>query len=153
MADLILVRRMNRFRHFVITCLVVFSFAVLGHGESTARGTLLLVTVSSPHETITWSAPEAKLQDSGLWDSRHEPRLSITRAVSLARSHLKSHGQPDQLPLLLIELRRPQRLDRPNDFYFYFLTFDDPRSLDPTTRQDVVVLLDGSVVEPVRRKT
>jgi hypothetical protein len=144
---------MNRFRHFTVTCLLAFSLAVFVHGESTATGTLLLVTVSSPHETITWSAPEAKLQDSGLWNSRHEPRLSITQAVSLARSHLKSHGQQDQLPLLKIELRRPQKFDRPNEFYFYFITFDDPRSLDPTTRQDVVVLLDGSVVEPVRTKT
>ena len=142
---------MNRFRHFSVTCLMVFSLAVFVHGESTATGTLLLVTVSGPHETITWSAPQAKLQDSGLWDSRHEPRLSITQAVSLARSHLKSHGRPDQLPLLYLELRRPQ--DSRNEFYFYFITFDNPRSLDPSTRQDVVVLLDGSVVEPVRRKT
>ena len=145
---------MNRFRHFSVTCLMVFSLAVFVHGESTATGTVLLATVSSPHETITWSAPEARLQDSGLWDSRHEPRLSITQAVSLARSHLKSHGRPDQLRLLMIELRRPQNLGRPNEFYFYFISFDDPPSpLDPTTRQDVVVLLDGSVVEPVRTKT
>jgi hypothetical protein len=132
---------------------MVFGLAVFVQGESTATGTLLLVTVSSQHETITWSTREARLQDSGLWDSRHEPRLSITQAVSLARSYLKSHGQPDQLPLLHLALRRPERLDRPNEFYFYFITFDDPRSLDPSTRQDVVVLLDGSVVEPVRTKT
>ena len=132
---------------------MVFRLAVFVHGESTATGTVLLATVSSPHETITWSAPEARLQDSGLWDSRHEPRLSVAQAISLARSHLKSHGRPDQLPLLYLELRRPQKLDRPNEFYFYFITFDNPRSLDPSTRQDVVVLLDGSVVEPVRTKT
>lgn len=132
---------------------MVFRLAVFVHGESTATGTVLLATVSSPHETITWSAPEARLQDSGLWDSRHDPRLSVAQAISLARSHLKSHGRPDQLPLLYLELRRPQKLDRPNEFYFYFITFDNPRSLDPSTRQDVVVLLDGSVVEPVRTKT
>ena len=90
------------------------------------------------------------MQDSGLWDSRHEPRLSITEAVSIARRYLKSHGQPDQLPLLWIALRRPENLNRPNDLYFYFITFDVPHSVDPATAQDVVVLLDGSVVEPVR---
>lgn len=137
---------------FAIASATLLSLTASAHCESTPTGNLELVTVIGPHFRISWSAPEAKLQDVGLWDSRHEPRLSITDAVSFARRYLKSHGQPDQLPLLSIALRRPQKLDRPNEFYFYFISFGDAHSVDPATAQDVIVLLDGSVVEPVRTK-
>ena len=75
---------------------------------------------------------------------RGEPQPSCDHAAPLARE-----PAGDQIQ----QHRHREALGDRNEFYFYFITFDNPRSLDPSTRQDVVVLLDGSVVEPVRRKT
>jgi hypothetical protein len=124
------------------------------HAESAATGTRELLSISGAHYKITWSVPEAKLQDTGIWDSHHEPRLSIAQAVSIARTHLRSLGEPDQLPVVSAQLRRPVKLDQPGAVYFYFISFDDLHSDDPGPQaHSVIVLLDGTVVPAQRTST
>jgi hypothetical protein len=123
----------------------------VARGESTATGTRELISVSGTHWKISWSVPEAKLHDVGLWDPRHEPPLSISRAISIARDYLHSTGYSGELPVIYVTLRRPVKLDLPGDYYFYVICFKDRQSSEES-RQDpwVVVLLDGTVVTPVR---
>ena len=119
--------------------------------ESTATGVRELISVTGWHWKVTWRVPEAKLQDVGLWDSRREPRLSIARAIEIARDSLRSTGHSGQLPVFSVALRKPVKADIPGDYYFYFISFLDSRPSEESRKDpQVVVLLDGSVVTPER---
>ena len=98
---------------------------------------------------ITWTVPNAVVMDASFWDSRGEPLLSRDRATAIARSYLRTHGQPADLPVSRAELIHPPVVDSRIPFCFYFIDFDDLSQADPPKHVlEVVVLLDGSVVAP-----
>jgi hypothetical protein len=98
---------------------------------------------------ITWAVPNAAVMDSSSWGSRGEPPLSRDRAIAIARSYLRSHGQPDDRAVARTELIHPPVVDSRIPFFFYFISFDDSSEPQPPKHVlDVVVLLDGSVVTP-----
>ena len=150
--SLCLVRPMCRARLITVSYLVLLCAVAPARGESKAAGTRELCLISAPilNQRMIWSLPEAKLQDTCYWDTRREPRLSVPQAITIARSFLNSRGEPDQLQLRSVELRRPTKTLPGESLYFYFVTFEDPgkRDLEKVYR-NVVVLLDGSVIPPV----
>lgn len=102
-------------------------------------------------EEVKWIAPEATLRSKSEWTSDREPPLSISQAIKAARMHLKSLRCPDTLPVRSITLQVPMRSNPGERIFFYFISFDDPtRDEPPPEDVDVLVLLDGSIVIPVR---
>lgn len=100
---------------------------------------------------VKWLIPEAKLKATSEWNSDKEPPISITKAIKAARSHLQSLGRPHTLPVRHISLQAPMQSKPKDRFYFYFISFDDPDRDEPSPEDaDVLVLLDGSIVTPVR---
>jgi hypothetical protein len=135
----------------ILTLILCSGF--VGHivrGESSAQGVRELIQLQGMHWRLTWSVPEAKLADVSAWNSKRELPLSPAKAVSIARAYLNEHGFSADRPVVAVDLRRPQRLDSPGLYYFYFITFDDLKSDDwSKVAARAVVLLDGTVVTPV----
>lgn len=99
----------------------------------------------------TWRVAESKLKAASMWDSEKEPPLSITQAIKAARSHLQSIGRPHTYPVRCMSLQSPMGAKPGSRYYFYFISFDDLGDGDPSPEDvDVLVLLDGSIVSPVR---
>ena len=115
--------------------------------ESTSTRSIEIMSITEPHRYISWIVSEAKLVDESLWDSRREVPLSRERAIQLARSDVRSRGEPSELPVTHSDLKHPAKIDVRIPCYFYFISFDDLSQVDaPKHLLDVVVLLDGSVV-------
>ena len=134
---------------FVIVIVALSFLPAAVRAESAATETRDLIELFNPHSKTTWSVAESRLQDTGGWDGHGEPPLSLSRAAAIARSYLESRGLPVDRGIAKIELRRPAQLEIP--YYFYFVSFDHPRSEKLETYEEhVVVLLDGTVVPPVR---
>jgi hypothetical protein len=142
---------------FVIVFFVLLSSAVSAHCESQAAGMreLYQVTVSKLFSRTLWLVPEAKFQDTCFWDTRNlkQPPLSVTAAITAARSFLSSRREPDELPLWSVQLRRPHNATASESLYFYVVTFDDSGQAKLDKKfVTVVVLLDGSVIAPLGSK-
>lgn len=117
-------------------------------GESTAAGMCEIMAVMGRGWSISWKVPNAMVMDAKSWDVRGEPPLSLDRATAIARSYLRSHGQPADRAVERAELIHPPVVDSRIPFFFYFIGFEDPSEPPPKQVLDVVVLLDGSVVPP-----
>ncbi len=142
---------MRRATLLLLTSLPLFALAMLG--ESTAQGTRELISVTGFHWKLTWSVPEARLQDTGAWNTRRDPELSPSRAIEIARSYLRSQGRTGELPVTYVALHRPVKQDIPISLWFYWIGFADRTPTDEADQDPrVVVLLDGSVVTPVLTK-
>src|SRR4051812_14128825 len=153
-ADLILVRPMSRGSRLILSFILLLSVIAPAYCESKAAGTRELYQSGSPalHSKTIWLVAETKFQDTCLWDTRNlkKPPLSIPQAITAARSFLSSRGEPDELQLWSVQLRRPTKTVAGESLYFYVVTFDDSgqRELEKKVVQ-VVVLLDGSAVPPI----
>jgi len=100
---------------------------------------------------VKWIAPEATLRSKSEWASDREPPLSVTQAIKAARTHLKSLRRPDTLPVRSVTLQVPMHSNPHERIFFYFVSFDDASREEPPPEDvDVLVLLDGSIVLPVR---
>ena len=138
---------MPRAAFFLFCALTLLSESA--HSESTVTGTCQIMSVTGDGWNITWTLPNAVIMDSPSWDSRGEPPLSRDRAIAIARSYLRSHGEPDDRAVARTELIHPPVVDSRIPFFFYFISFDDSAEPQPPKHVlDVVVLLDGSVVTP-----
>lgn len=142
-------------RFFALSYLLLLWTVVPAHCESTATGTRELCVITAPvlNLRMIWNVAEAKLQDTCLWDPSKEPRLSVPQAITAARAFLNSRGEPDQLQLWSVELRRPTKTVPGESLYFYLVTFEDPGQRNAKNLErvyvPVVVLLDGSGVPPI----
>jgi hypothetical protein len=95
---------------------------------------------------ISWRVPLDTLERASKWNSKSEPQLSVGQAVKIATEYLRSHGRADQFPVTSVELRHVN--EAPPQCFAYVLQFGE--SLRDGR---VVVLLDGSIVTPVKTDT
>ena len=140
-------------RTVILSFLLAISAAIAPHCQSQTGRTrnLYSITSSGSHERPLWVIPEVKFQETCYWDTRNlkEPPLSVMAAITAARSFLSSRGEPDQLPLSSVQLRRPINAVAGESLYFYVIVFDDSGQAECEKKfVHVVVLLDGSVLAP-----
>jgi hypothetical protein len=105
-----------------------------------------IYNVAGPGFVRLWRVSQEKL-DASQWNAKSEPPLSAAQAVAKARSYLASHGKPSQLPVASLQLLHIN--DGPPTCFVYVLQFEDSFPL----ADQIVMLLDGSVVVPVTTHT
>jgi len=100
---------------------------------------------------VDWFASEATLLATCQWNTEEEPRLSPSQAIKIARKSLRSSGHSDTLPVLGVDMRSPIEFDSSGHCFFYVIEFyDHAQKSPPPEVVQVVILLDGTVVNPVR---
>jgi hypothetical protein len=141
-------QRTPRFRWVLFVLALSFGLRVFA-GPSTNEFTLF--KQQSRHQAYEWRLSEARLLATPGWDAEHQKiRLGPDKAWQIARVWLKKHGY-DSPELVSITLRRLAiesnvgRLDKRWLTRFFYRIECVPAVFDSML---VVVLLDGTVVEP-----
>jgi hypothetical protein len=98
---------------------------------------------------MSWRVSQERL-DASQWNTKSDPPLSVSQAVTKARSYLASHGKSSQLPVAWVQLLHVE--DAPPTCFVYVLQFGD-LAQNPSNGNLIIMLLDGSVVVPVTTKT
>ena len=101
-----------------------------------------------------WLVSEVRLKATPSWEPGQEPPLSIEAAVGIARQQLKVRGLKHQAVVRNVSLQLPMRSQVGELHYVYFVSFDDQMADNAKPGEmDVVILLDGTVVTPVLKRT
>ena len=108
--------------------------------------------VSGYGYTNTWFVAESRFVKKAEWDEKGEPRLSVGKAVSLAKAWVVSKGGSPNSYVCGIEFRSLDRgapPDSPSKFRpFWFYVIRHCEVYQVGSSMTCIVLLDGSVVEP-----
>ena len=123
---------------------------------SPADDLLNLFTHRSEDKEYAYSITRARALSVTRWaDPISEPPLSVSRAVALAKEEVKrKHGKFDDFEVTAIDLRRVHYPPQLSDIWYYSVAFfpiiDGHRIYEGNYA--AVVLMDGSVVEPIVTK-
>ena len=142
---------MNRFRlTFISTVmgLVALTGACIGE-EMIDCGSMPLVGGTNK---LTWSVSAERLQKQSSWDPvRHEIPLPPHAAVSIALTWLQQQGVVTN-NLTVVGINMAGRMSQREGQWYYQVSFEDLTGLRAHRlwwdRHQVIVLLDGTVVEP-----
>jgi hypothetical protein len=139
----------------ILVILVTFGLAISSPALAGAGDEAVLLLESSNHEGVPsyFRAPPETVDASPQWNPEKDvPPLTVVQAISIARKTLAATSGDATYQLQSINLMLVQR---PNgDRWYYCVSlFASPRreSLDRVRSNDVVILLDGTVVQPSER--
>ena len=163
----------------ILFVLSIATFAQAPHGHEwltdiskdlRQQGSVLLNVHTSDDGTRTYLAVTAdQIAKSPRWDGNGEPPLTLTRAVVLARAHLKKkHPQHDTFPLTGGSFTLIQSDEKPNR-WFYSLDFKIKTHVTPDPPSDaslritevwksesfsVNLMMDGTILssQPVKKE-
>lgn len=118
--------------------------------QSTGKDDQLVLAAMSGDISYEYRVSRRRLALTKPWSPDVQPPLSVPAAVAVAR---KAAHLPEPIDFVLTAVQlRPYGLDNSGDWrWFYDVEYFNAREAfdkGPPMRQHVVILMDGSVVEP-----
>lgn len=128
-------------------CLVV---AAAAHAQPSQKDEQLVLTAMSGETSYEYRVSRRRLELTKPWSPDTQPSLSVAAAVAVAKKAARLR-KPADFVLTAVQLR-PYGLDNSGDWrWFYDVEFfNAPDAFDkgPPPERHVVILMDGSIVEP-----
>lgn len=140
----------------VALALQVGGILVTGCAASERGNNITLFQAESPEgDLLTYAVSEERMEATPSWTGKGEPPLSVAAALRVSATHLEAANpnrksfRPHYITLNLSEIMGKDR-----SYYWYYAIVYEPETYltrvasDVNERYAVVVLLDGTVVDP-----
>ena len=131
-----------------VACLVVAVAAL--HAQPSQKDEQLVLAAMSGETSYEYRVSRRRLALTKPWSPDTQPPLSVPAAVAVAKKAARL-PEPADFVLTAVQLR-PYGLDNSGDWrWFYDVEFFNARDAfdkQPPKRQHIVILMDGTVVEP-----
>lgn len=140
-----MVKKKTLFRAIILVVFAI-SFSSAFHGQTKTETTKSSGSISG--ETYRYKYSNFDFAETPSWKSEEgEPPISVSRAVSVARSNLSRFvvgAEKFKLEHLLL-------MPAGNDKWFYkisFVSYDAPNGASLTRQFSIIVKMDGTLLEP-----
>ncbi|MCE0497118.1 MAG: hypothetical protein LV481_04140 [Methylacidiphilales bacterium] len=103
----------------------------------------------SQGQTYNYIITEGMLDKSPAWTNSDNPPLSLKSAEAIAQKYAAKEWPSQKLKVMTISLIWAKLVDR----WYYEIIMESPDPMEgPGSTYEVVILMDGTIVEPVKSK-